>query len=141
VTIVVLDGSSALAWCFEDETTTAVRRLFAEVEQGGALVPPVFPFEVANGLIVGERRGRVRPDSIAGLLNALRALPIRVDRWDDPDLHATTIELARREKLSVYDASYLALAIRRELPLATLDRALLAASRRCGVATFPLLDS
>lgn len=140
MTPIVLDGSAALAWCFEDETTPAVRRLFARVEAGGALVPPIFPLEVANGLIMGERRGRVQPDTINGLLAALGALPIEIVRWDDQWLQVATVEVARRERLTAYDASYLSLAIERGMPLATMDRALLAAGIRRGVEIFPLLD-
>lgn len=138
MTALVLDGSAALAWCFEDETTDETRSLFERVERFGAVVPPIWPFEVGNALLVG---GRVVAGRAPLLMDILRQLPIRIDPLADLSRMPFTLDLARREGLSVYDASYLELAIRTELPLATLDKAMSRAAAVCSVGLVKPLDT
>lgn len=141
MTGLVPDGSAALAWCFEDETTDETRRLFDRVERFGAVVPPIWAFEVANALLVGERRGRVVAGRTPLLIDVLRQLPIRIDPLADLSRISATLDLARREGLSVYDASYLELALRTGLPLATSDRAMARAAAACSVDLVTFEDS
>jgi predicted nucleic acid-binding protein len=91
---------------------------------------------VANGLLIGERRGRITPTDTARILALLVALPIRVDAAGHERARQEVIELARRERLTSYDAAYLELAIREGLPLATLDQQLREAAARAGVREF-----
>ncbi len=98
-----------------------------------ALVPQHWHLEVRNALIVGERRGRIRPDEVDDRLIDLRILPVRTD--SDPNFDAA-LSLARVHGLSFYDALYLELARRRSLPLATLDGALGAAAVNEGLGLF-----
>jgi predicted nucleic acid-binding protein len=100
---------------------------------GGAVVPALWWFEVRNTLIVGERRGRLDAIQTTEILAQIEALPISRDR--EPDSEAV-LALARAHRLTVYDAAYLELALRADLPLATLDRQLAAAARAVRV---PLL--
>jgi predicted nucleic acid-binding protein len=79
---------------------------------------------------VNERRGRLDSAKTARALSLLRALPVATDAGED---EAVLMQLARRHRLSVYDASYLEFALRRGLPLATLDTALSDAARAEGV--------
>lgn len=129
----VLDTSVALAWCFEDEsrsTADAILDLFASSE---AIVPAIWPVEVGNALLAGERRKRITPAEIARSLGLLRSLNIHLD---DAGLGLEVedlVALARSHKLSVYDAAYLSLAMREGIPLATLDRALAHAARQAGI--------
>jgi predicted nucleic acid-binding protein len=132
----VLDGSVALAWCFTDEQNDyadAVARVFPGLE---AVVPSLWHLEVANALLMGERRGRsTRADTVQWMV-FLSALPVSVDAetslraWDD------ILELARSHGLTTYDASYLELALRLSLPLATLDGRLKAAAGSVGVPLY-----
>jgi predicted nucleic acid-binding protein len=134
----VLDNSVALAWCFEDEQTPAIMALLDRVVATGAMAPLLWPLEALNGLLVAERRRRLEPAKRAELAGLLRALPIMLDdetadkSWED------TLRLAERFTLSVYDATYLELAQRRRLPLASMDRALRNATAALGVEV--LLD-
>ena len=89
----------------------------------GAVVPSLWWFEVRNLLVINERRGRIDPVGTASFLADLARLPIAVDPLPDS---ASVLALAREHDLMVYDAAYLELAVR--LPLATLDRALIAAA-------------
>lgn len=134
----VLDNSVALAWCFEDEQTPAIMALLDRVVATGAMAPLLWPLEALNGLLVAERRRRLEPAKRAELAGLLRALPIMLDdetadkSWED------TLRLAERFTLSVHDATYLELAQRRRLPLASMDRALRNATAALGVEV--LLD-
>ena len=129
----VLDNSVALSWCFEDEQTPSVMALLDRVVETGAMAPLLWPLEALNGLLVAERRRRLTAAQRAELTGLLRALPITLDdetadkSWED------TLRLAERFTLSVYDATYLELAQRRRLPLASKDRALRSAAAALGV--------
>lgn len=120
----VLDNSVALAWCFEDEQTPAVMALLDRVTETGATAPMLWPLEALNGLLAAERRRRLNAARRTQLAALLQALPVTIDNETADRAWAATAQLAERLGLSVYDAAYLELAIRRELPLATLDRAL-----------------
>ena len=134
----VLDNSVALAWCFEDEQTPPIMALLDRVVATGAMAPLLWPLEALNGLLVAERSRRLEPAKRAELAGLLHALPIKLDdetadkSWED------TLRLAERFTLSVYDATYLELAQRRRLPLASMDRALRSAAAALGVEV--LLD-
>lgn len=132
----VLDASLALAWCFPDEKadfTGAVLDALAEVS---AWVPSLWPLEVANALLMSERRKRSTEADTVNWLGFLQGLPIHVDEETSGKAWADTLHLARTHNLTVYDAAYLELAMRRGLPVATLDGILLAAMKTVGVVTF-----
>jgi predicted nucleic acid-binding protein len=120
----VLDASIVLAWAFEDERTAATDAVLKLVEQDGATVPNLWRLELLNGLLSAAKRGRVTAQYCDAFLSQLGAYDIT----DDPDTGryawSGTKRLAIRFGLTPYDASYLELAQREGLPLATLDRAL-----------------
>ncbi len=120
----VLDSSIALAWVYSDETTQAVAQVFDLLSLGGAWVPGLWRLEVANVLEMGVRRKRHRADFRDATLSDLAKLPIQVDADTDRQAWDATLHLAIRHQLTLYDAAYLELALRRGLALATLDEAL-----------------
>ncbi|MGA7753344.1 MAG: type II toxin-antitoxin system VapC family toxin [Candidatus Sulfotelmatobacter sp.] len=120
----VLDSSIALAWVYSDETTLAVAQVFDLLSLGGAWVPGLWRLEVANVLEMGVRRKRHRADFRDATLSDLAKLPIQVDADTDRQAWDATLHLAIRHQLTLYDAAYLELALRRGLALATLDEAL-----------------
>jgi predicted nucleic acid-binding protein len=130
----VLDSSATLAWIYGDEATEAIRRLFDAVADGGAVVPALWRLEVANSLTVATRRGRIDIELRRAALADLALLDISVDPHTDAHAWGTTLEFADRFKLTVYDATYLELAQRRMLPLATLDGALRTGAATLGIA-------
>ena len=132
--LLVIDSSVALAWCFEDEASPETDAIFDSVRDFGAVVPELWHLEVANVLLQAEKRSRIASADVANRLQLIAALPIMTDRETTTRAWRETIALARAEKLTAYDAAYLELAIRRSLPLATKDGALLEAARRVGVA-------
>jgi len=129
----VLDSSATLAWIFSDETTEPIRRLFDTVSDEGAVVPALWRLEVANSLTVAVRRGRIDADFRRASLADLALLDIATDQHMDFHAWSETLGLADRFQLTLYDAAYLELAVRRDLPLATLDDKLRAAASALGV--------
>ncbi len=129
----VLDSSVALAWIYPDETTDAIRQVFEQIGDHGALVPALWRLEVANALTIAVRRGRITTALRVTGLADLAVLDIVVDLATDEYAWSSTLQLADRFHLTVYDAAYLELAQRRSLPLASLDRALRGAARGLGV--------
>jgi predicted nucleic acid-binding protein len=129
----VLDGSAALAWCFEDESTPAVDAVMMQVAREGAVVPAIWRLEVANGLQSGVRRRRLTPSRRDALLAALAEMDIAADAETDRYAWTTTVRLAERHSLTIYNASYVELAQRLSFPLATLDAAMRNAGRACGL--------
>jgi len=134
----VLDGSLALAWYFKDEADPYADALAARFPAARALVPLIWPLEVANALLMGERRQRSTEAQAGKWLSYLRSLPIAVDDETHDRIWNDVLSLARTHGLSAYDAAYLELALRRSLPLATLDDKLKAAASAAGVLAFAL---
>jgi predicted nucleic acid-binding protein len=120
----VLDCSTTLAWVYGDETTEPVRQVFELLSQSGAWVPGLWRLEVANVLEMGVRRKRHDSAFRESTLADLAQLPIQVDAETDRHAWGATLQLAERHQLTLYDAAYLELALRRNLPLATLDEEL-----------------
>jgi predicted nucleic acid-binding protein len=134
----VIDASSVLAWCFEDESGAEADALIAKVAADGAAVPSLWSLEIANGLVMSERRGRIKPAETASFVAMIEELPIVADQATGARALHETMSLAREHGLTAYDAAYLELAMRLGLPLATDDRSLRVAAERSGV---PLLAS
>jgi predicted nucleic acid-binding protein len=130
----VLDASVAVAWCFEDETTKFTEGVLQMLSQGAeALVPSLWPFEVANALLIAERRKRIVLAKATALLERIAGLPISVMTIDPRHAFEQILPVARQQRLSGYDAAYLELALRQGIPLATLDEELRRAVRAIGV--------
>jgi predicted nucleic acid-binding protein len=126
---VVLDSSVTLAWIYADETTEPVREVFQMLSQNGAWVPELWRLEVANVLEMGVRRKRHDAKFRDATLADLSQLPIQVDVETDKQAWGATLHLAERHQLTLYDAAYLELALRRNLPLATVDQEIRRAAR------------
>ena len=125
----VVDASVMLARALgELNATAALTRERLRDEE--AIVPALWWFELRNVLIINERRGRITEADTASALQDWAGLSIAIDRSPD---EAVLMALARRHRLTVYDAAYLELAVRGRLELATLDASLAAAARQEGV--------
>jgi len=132
----VLDCSIVMAWYLVDERDAYADLVARELPCQTAFVPLNWPLEVANTLLVGERRNRSTQAQAARMINHLTAMRISVD--DETNLQAwtTTLNLARQQGLTAYDAAYLELALRRGLPLASLDEQLKVAAKAAGVPLY-----
>jgi predicted nucleic acid-binding protein len=124
----VLDSSITLAWVYREETTESVNEVFENLSHAGAWVPGLWRLEVAIVLQAGVRRRRHDAVFRDSALSDLALFPIHLDLETDRQAWGATARLAERHGLTLYDAAYLELALRRGLPLATLDRELRAAA-------------
>lgn len=135
----VLDAAVSLAWCFEDEETPYASSVFDRLRTDRALVPTIWPVEVANTLLVGERRGRLTLATSTRFVRTLSGLSITVDDRTSSAAFGSILSLSRDLGLSAYDASYLELVAREGLPLATQDSRLRGAADRAGRAGVAIL--
>ena len=132
----VVDNSVVMAWCFAAEGSEYAGGVLESLAEGEAVVPAIWPLEVGNLLVAAERRARLSEAEMVRFLTLVAKLPIHVEQETPARMLKEIVALAREQGLSTYDASYLDLAMRLGLPLATGDEALIKASRRCGVALF-----
>jgi predicted nucleic acid-binding protein len=133
----VVDASIALAWGLPDESSGYADAVLAVVEREGLRVPALWPREIANGLAVAYRRGRISSADERAFLTALSHLHIELEET------ATAVTAIRdataaamRYGLTAYDAAYVDLAAREALTLATLDASMRQAAQQCGIAVF-----
>jgi predicted nucleic acid-binding protein len=132
----VMDNSVVMAWCFEDESDDYSNRVQDSLLKATATVPSIWPLEVTNALLAGERRGRLSIGACKRFLSLLECLPIEIESESRQQIFTEIIDLARTCKLSTYDGSYLSLCIRSGLPLATRDKKLIQAANSIQVPLF-----
>jgi predicted nucleic acid-binding protein len=126
----------ALAWCFPDETSHYADGVLVALEGKTILVPAVWSLEIANAVLVGERKKRLRQPEILRFSTLLESLAVFEDVEPVADHVKNILPLAREYGLFAYDAAYLELSIRCGVPLATLDDKLEKAAKRAGVKIF-----
>ena len=135
MTSFVLDASVAVAWCFDDESTPAAWTLLDRLGIAPGYVPALWALEIGNILLGAERRRRITQARAAEFLGILGDLDIRVDPDVPGRAFRDVLPLARERRLTTYDASYLELAMRLGLPLATKDAALTRAATALRIKT------
>lgn len=129
----VIDNSVVMAWCFKDEISRYSDRILDSLEVFTGFVPSIWPLEVSNVLLSAERKKIISEADSARFIALLAELPIIVEQESPERMIKDIFALARKHKLSSYDASYLDLAMRKGLPIATLDKNLLAAAKQSKV--------
>jgi len=129
----IIDTSVVMAWCFQDEANQYADTILDRLESAVGLVPAVWPLEVCNVLLTAERKKRIGEADSTRFIALLAELPIIVEQEPPDRMMKEIFALARKQKLSSYDASYLDLAMRKGLPIATIDKNLSAAAKRCKV--------
>ena len=133
---VVVDASVALAWCFPDEASEHADAVLVALKGQAIVVPAVWGLEIANAMLAGERRKRLKQPEILRFLALLEGLSIVQDGQAVSESVRNVLPLACDYDLSAYDAAYLELSIRHGVPLATLDAKLQKAAQRAGVKIF-----
>jgi predicted nucleic acid-binding protein len=129
----VIDASMTVAWLFSDERSEAPQAVLRRVAAEGALVPSLWRLEIANVLRNAVRRKRCDTGYATRCLQRLGRLQIIVDPETDAQAWGRTRQLSTEHDLTVYDAAYLELAVRRRRPLASCDAALIKAGRKTGL--------
>jgi predicted nucleic acid-binding protein len=128
----VLDASSVFPWLFEDEASPQADALLDMIIQHGAVIPALWYTEIENGIGMAERRNRLSPAGVQEAISLLRGLDLVLDRPDPARAFGATLDLMRTHRLTAYDATYLELAIRSRLQLASNDKELRKAARGWG---------
>jgi predicted nucleic acid-binding protein len=119
---------------FRDEESEYAEKILEVMGSSSVVVPRVWPFEVINGLLVGERRGRVTISQCWRFLNMIKHLAIDVDaRTTQGVTFEELLEIGRNQRLSGYDAAFIEVALRHHLPLATLDKDMQRAAGELGI--------
>ena len=133
----VLDSSGAFSWCFPGdptEDTPYSRRILSKLATDDAIVPEIWAFEIANIIFVAfNKRKRINQKQIDEYLMRLKALPIRVE-FNDVWANIALESQARKWNMPAYDAAYLDLALRKQIPLATTDDDLRKTAQAEGIA-------
>jgi len=133
----VVDASAALAWCFEDEAGSWSDGLLERLRQGDRiLVPAHWPVEISNGLLVAVRRNRITSRQPSLFWDEFARLPIETEPALTSVQAKAVLALAEKHRLTVYDAAYLELALRRRMPLGTLDSDLHKSAEMEGVTLY-----
>jgi len=134
---IVVDISVVLAWLFEEDHTPKALEILRRVEGEGMLVPPLWWYELENGILLGERRARRSSEESDTFLKLIYALPIQTDDAPQQQTCDWIITLGRRYRLTAYDAAYLELAVRSSSPLATFDTAIRQSADKLGAKLMP----
>ncbi len=129
----VLDCSISISWCLVDEDDDYANSILPLMTDATAWVPEIWSLEVVNTLLVAERRNRMTIEQSEQVIKLLQSLPIVIDTLTSSQAFQRTLKLGREQSLASYDAAYLELALRKNLPLATNDYRLIEAAKRCQV--------
>jgi predicted nucleic acid-binding protein len=129
----VLDCSITMTWCFEDESNNFADEILENLQVSTAVVPTIWPLEVANVLLIAEKNKRLTGVQSASFIDALSALPIIIDPSTTFRAMHSIFSLASTTGLTIYDAAYLELAVREKIPLITLDKGLSKAAKKLSV--------
>lgn len=135
----VLDNSVVMRWLLESPKASDQKyaeNVLKSLSEQDAVVPNLWHLEAGNVVLGAEKRGEVTIGETEKFINQLENLPIHVDAMTAHQAFSRTINLARTYKLSSYDASYLELAIREGIPIATLDKSLRKAAKKADVDLF-----
>ncbi|HTI49758.1 MAG TPA: type II toxin-antitoxin system VapC family toxin [Planctomycetaceae bacterium] len=129
----IVDCSITMAWCFADERSAETAALQERLADEAALVPTHWALEVANVLAMAEKRKRISAADSRRFVELLGVVDIQVDDQIAARTFDHILPLCRAHSLTSYDAAYLDLAVRRQLPLATLDEDLRRAAENLNV--------
>jgi len=135
----VLDNSVAMRWLLESERVSAQKyaeNVLKSLANSDALVPNLWHLEAVSVLVGAEKRCEVSLGEIERFISQLENLPIHIDPSTAHHAFNRTLTLARAYNISSYDASYLELAIREGLPVASLDKKLIKAAKKADVEIY-----
>ena len=129
----VVDNSVVMSWCFKDETNKYGDAVLNRLAESTAIVPPIWPLEVVNVLLVAERQNRLKQVDSVRFITLLSQLPIVVEHEGLARQMKDLLALGRTNNLSSYNAAYLDLSMRKDCPIATLDKKLIEAAKKVDV--------
>jgi predicted nucleic acid-binding protein len=135
--LIVADASVVLAWAYEEINAELAEDALRVVARQGAIAPAIWPMEIANSLELSLLRKRISLPQYEQILGDIRDLDVEVEELSVNRIWGHVAFLSRKHALTVYDAQYLEMALRLQLPLATFDQQLAAAARAEGIPVLP----
>ncbi len=129
----VLDCSVAVSWCFEDEYSKHAEEILTLLSSMKAIVPSIWPLEVSNVLCMSERHKRINNEKCNKFLDILSSLPIELDMGHTSMFNKRIISITNNQQISAHDASYIELALRYNIPLASFDKKLCVVAKSEGI--------
>lgn len=129
----VMDCSVTISLLLSGENQGEIKHIESLLLKNSAIVPTIWKYEVSNVLCMSERSKRISEAELAEIKNILDALPISIDDLSTTKTLGNTLHIAREQKLTIYDAAYLELAMREGVALATFDKELIKAAKQVGV--------
>ncbi|MEA3230543.1 MAG: type II toxin-antitoxin system VapC family toxin [Thermodesulfobacteriota bacterium] len=129
----VVDNSVVMSWCFKDKINRYADAVLDKLSESTAIAPSIWPLEVVNVLLVAERRKRLKQADSVRFITLLSQLPIVVEDKGSEKVMKDLLALGRTSHLSSYDAFYLDLAMRKDCPIATMDKKLMEAAKEVSV--------
>lgn len=130
----VLDCSVTMAWCFKDEASAYSDQILELLNKSEGLVPDLWLLEVCNVLVLAEKHSRIKVADSIRFMELLLNLPLNIEEALNFNQALSILNISRQYHLTSYDATYLELALRKGIPLATQDHALRKASQKSGVS-------
>lgn len=137
----VLDASVTVAWVFRETANAYATGVLQELTRKEAVTPSIWPLQVANALLTAQHKGRLTVPECEYFLSLLSQLPIHVEYETPEHIWDQVLSLAQHYHLTVYEATYLDLAMRLARPLATQAPALRQAAQELGLFYEPLQPS
>lgn len=129
----VIDNSVFMSWAFTDEKNKKSRDLLKRVEKITVYVPSLWVYELTNVLFVAEKKGRIKKVDTISFLNFIKFLPINIENSSYDIVTKDALAISREHNITIYDASYIELAIRKNLPIASFDKELVNISKKIGI--------
>ena len=129
----MIDNSVVLSWIFEDEHSKESQDTLNELIKNYAYVPSLWPFELANALYVAEKKGRIKEADAMIFIKNLKNLPVFIETNNFDNITKDILSLSREHHITVYDASYIELALRKNLTLISFDKELIAVCKKIGL--------
>ena len=129
----VIDNSVVVSWLLEEEHVKKSREILNKLSSHQVCVPSIWPYELANALFVAEKRKRIKEADSVAFICDLKNLPIIIEESSFERIGKDVLSLSREHKITVYDASYIELALRKDLALASFDKEIIKVCKKIGV--------
>lgn len=129
----VIDNSIVMSWFFEEEHNKKSQEVLDQLSSNQACVPSLWPYELANALFVAEKTKGIKEADSTAFINDLKTLPIVIENNNFEGITKDILSISREHRITVYDACYVELALRKDLPLASFDKDVLAVCEKIGI--------
>lgn len=132
----VVDNSVVLSWVLKDENSKKSQKILNNLTSSRGYVPSLWPYELANALFVAQKRDRIKEVDSAAFIKHLKKLPIFIEESEYDTITKDVLSLSREHNITVYDASYMELAIRKNIAMASFDKLIIRLCQKIGIDAY-----